>query len=406
VGQVDAIVVWLGLAGEVFQETPCLSYDENYVIYNNYITMRSLNTSQAAPMKIPRPKLGRSIAGLCVGLGLSRLLRVWRIHEACVLTFHSLHAGADANPGILDFGGHTCTSLFDRLCKHLGENYDVVHLSDIAKPNRNPLRRRVAITFDDGYESNYLLAAPILKKYGLPATVFLTTGFLDQEHMPWFIRYEHALGYTSADEIDISGQIFPLRSPTEKLNAYWFACGLYKAQKTQPAEALIDGLVSQLGVDPKFANLDPCIRPMSWAMARELQAGGLISLGGHTHTHPILSLCSPHHSAFEVRTCARRMAQELGHRERDFAYPNGRLTDFNEETIHQLSEARFTAAYTMQEGFVSNDSKTYAMPRYGSPEDGTYLEAVTSGTAKLLRAIKHRMSPPQQQRTGNEEALA
>jgi peptidoglycan/xylan/chitin deacetylase (PgdA/CDA1 family) len=49
-----------------------------------------------------------------------------------------------------------------------------------------PLRRELAITFDDGYEDNYLIAAPILKSMGLPATFFIATSFVGTESVAWW----------------------------------------------------------------------------------------------------------------------------------------------------------------------------------------------------------------------------
>jgi peptidoglycan/xylan/chitin deacetylase (PgdA/CDA1 family) len=55
-------------------------------------------------------------------------------------------------------------------------NYNVVKLEDAANLIREKQRiplRTVAITFDDGYKDNYIYAFPILRKYNLPATVFI-----------------------------------------------------------------------------------------------------------------------------------------------------------------------------------------------------------------------------------------
>lgn len=47
----------------------------------------------------------------------------------------------------------------------------------------------VLITFDDGYRSNYDYAFPILKRYGLKATIFVVTGTVNREmsppHLTW-----------------------------------------------------------------------------------------------------------------------------------------------------------------------------------------------------------------------------
>ena len=73
---------------------------------------------------------------------------------------------------------------FYRQMDYLRKNYAVVSLEDIlhfAEGLRDLKRKSVAITFDDGYSDNYLNAYPYFKKYGIPATIFVTTGYVGKE---------------------------------------------------------------------------------------------------------------------------------------------------------------------------------------------------------------------------------
>lgn len=337
---------------------------------------------------LPAGSLGTFAALFCAVSGLSALSRWRRPSDVCVLTFHGLLDDTESESGLLDEATHTRVSLFTELCEHLAEHYHVISARELIRARRARERlpeNSVVITFDDGYESNYKLAWPVLKRLKLPASIFLVSGYLDGEILPWFVRLEMALKRTTRTTV----KGLSLASSEARLEAYGNLCRQIKDLPWSEAMTLLESIENNLGVHLRPGDELPfALRPMTWDMAREMQSSGLIDLGGHTHTHPVLGRCSDAEAQLEIQQCAERIASELGEAPVTFAYPNGRPKDFSPEIIRMLQRTGFQGAFSMVDAFVSASPDLFALPRYGSPGSRLTLEAMVSGIAQRLRQLR------------------
>ncbi|MEN3939817.1 polysaccharide deacetylase family protein [Prosthecobacter sp. SYSU 5D2] len=301
------------------------------------------------------------------GLGRSQLAG-----EGAVLAFHGLRADA-VEAGVGDEALHLPVSTFRSLCEHLAGKYEVMKLQEmaewLARGEKLPAGA-VAITFDDGYASNHELGLPVLKEFGLPATIFLTTGFLDRDVPLWFQQVDLAMGKGAA--LDSGASL------SETL-------AHFKTLPDEEMRAALRRLLEKVPGMPLAEELPPVMRPMSWGQAREMQESGLVDFGGHTHTHPILARCTVEKQRREIMTCRERMRVELGTEPKLFAFPNGGADDFTEETLRLLAEAGFESAWTMMSGRASAAQPPLAMPRYGSPSSVWEAEATVSGAFELIK---------------------
>lgn len=96
---------------------------------------------------------------------------------------------------------HSTPSLdvFREHMEYIRKRYTIIALDDIAA-NRIP-KRSIAITFDDGFEDNYVNAYPVLKERGIPGTIFVTISCIGTENMVSWNQIKEM----SADNIDIGG---------------------------------------------------------------------------------------------------------------------------------------------------------------------------------------------------------
>lgn len=319
-----------------------------------------------------------------------------RAAEVTILAFHGLRERNDES-AVLDWSLHLPVETFRNICTMLAEDYHVISLAEFTAARAQGRRlpdNAVVITFDDGYASTYDLAFPILREYALPATVFVTTGFLDGDDLLWFQRVDLAFSRTRLENAvwQINRRALHLQFSTREQRRLSYAT-LIPELKLLPDTLLmseIDRLEEMLGMEaPKFVETLPRpMRPMTWDMAREMSSGGLVDIGGHTHTHPILARCDTIAMRAEITTCRERIDAETGVLPEAFAYPNGGPQDFTRETMLLVREAGFKTACTMVSGRIDNHSSPFQLPRYGTPESVLEAEATVSGAFETLKGWK------------------
>jgi peptidoglycan/xylan/chitin deacetylase (PgdA/CDA1 family) len=102
---------------------------------------------------------------------------------AVIVAFHRVHEAAGRDDGL-----SVNVEMFERHCRFFKRNFRVVRLADIVEKLERGQRfdGELAITFDDGYRDNFDHAAPVLEKYGLPATFFVVTQWMGSSVVPWW----------------------------------------------------------------------------------------------------------------------------------------------------------------------------------------------------------------------------
>lgn len=280
----------------------------------------------------------------------------WLIGSACrwsgllVLNYHRIGIqNAECDPDLYS----TSQEEFDRQLAHLKRHFEVIGGDDVASALAER-GRRILITFDDGYRDNYLAAFPVLKRHGLPATFFLATGFLDRPTVPWWDEIHMLLARSSGGLIhELDGAEYEFRPEVDDHVAV--ARRVIRHFKLIPTTATaeyLDNLASGLGVSrvsPNEANG----MWMTWDMAREMKAAGM-GFGGHSASHPVMSMCAVERQKWEIEQCRDRIASELGQIPTLFSYPVGGPNRFTSETTDLVRAAGFQFAFTFSRGWVNN----------------------------------------------------
>jgi peptidoglycan/xylan/chitin deacetylase (PgdA/CDA1 family) len=127
-------------------------------------------------------KLFKDVVGrLLVFFGLHRrLLR----GNAIVVAFHSI------TPEFSDGALRCSVRDFERYCAFFSKHLDVVPLTRLVEQlaTHEPIAGELSVTFDDGYVDNAELALPVLTRWSLPATFFVTSGFIETQTQTFWDR--------------------------------------------------------------------------------------------------------------------------------------------------------------------------------------------------------------------------
>jgi peptidoglycan/xylan/chitin deacetylase (PgdA/CDA1 family) len=335
-------------------------------------------------------------------LRADRLTRLAHRHKAIVLAYHGFTDRA-THPGIENSQGkHLPVEAFRSQLAYLQRHYRVLPLETLiaAFETGAPLpARSLAITIDDGYRSNYTLAYPVLREYGLPATIFLTTGFLDEGDLQWSDRIEHALNRTTESrlELTIGRDTFVARldDMRERLACDRRLRTLLKVVPQETRGAIVDDLEQRLGQRLRDAADAPAIyQPLAWAEVREMQQSGLMTFGSHTVSHFILTRCDPARAKDELARSRHRIETETGVPCRLFCYPNGQVGCFDAATRAMLLEAGYTGGLTTVYGMNDRRSDVLALKRLYANKPGMARFALTvSGVMGVLDGVERAALP-------------
>ncbi len=217
----------------------------------------------------------------------------------------------------------------------------------------------VCVTFDDGYADNEIHAMPVLKKYGIPATVFVSTGFLNGGRMWNDSVIEVVRNYR--DEVldlrELDLESYTLRSTEQRLDAVDRILRQIKHFDPQERIALVNEI-------QKHGQQLPDDLMMSDAQVQSLAHNG-VTIGAHTVNHPILSSICSDSARSEILDSKRYLETLLQESVDVFAYPNGRPElDYNVEHRNLVSELGFKAAVSTHWGVSTSQSDRYQLPRF------------------------------------------
>ena len=306
--------------------------------------------------------------GLTSGLvRLQFLIRIGRPDTFRILNYHRVNDFKD--PFTID---SVSVTDFDNQMRYLSKNYHVLSLNDIYDrvSHHIPLPNQcLAITFDDGYADNYDFAWPILKKYDLPATIFLTAGCIDGQVPLWFDQVLSAFKTTAIKKFEcpVTGTVFDIQTREQKLYTAHVMLEQLKQKDIDHRNKIAADILHELGIS-KTDKLHNTSTLLTWPQVKKMSVNN-ISFGSHTMTHPILACLTEEDLEWELAASMKLISENISKKVPFLAYPNGKNKDFTENAVQAVRQAGYKAALTTEPDTNTLSSDPFTWGRYKPWQD-------------------------------------
>jgi peptidoglycan/xylan/chitin deacetylase (PgdA/CDA1 family) len=310
----------------------------------------------------------------------SRLKRRF-VGRAAILMYHRI-ADLPTDPQLLA----VTAQHFSEHLEVIRSRYCPIRLGELAgllEKGRVP-RRAIVVTMDDGYADNLHAACPLLERHGVPATIFVASGYVGSARQFWWDELESMvlrpgslpprLHFTAGGRsrrydvgMDRYGDddyarhrawhVECAEDPTARHGLYR---RLYHDLYPLPAEervVALDELRACTGPRGAAGSGD---HPLTVDELIELGRSPLVDIGAHSVTHVVLPLLPPPAQRREIRESRRQLEQFLGRPVTTFGYPHGCVTH---ETAQFVQQAGFTCASGSETDVVTRRSDRYRLPR-------------------------------------------
>lgn len=298
--------------------------------------------------------------------GCARFAEWWRAGEGVILRFEHVRP---PKPGRFQplRRSEIAPDRFERMLRALRRwRYDIIAIGELAERLRRPgarPRRFVCITFDIGYRDFLEQAWPILKRQGVPVTLYVPANFADRLGELWWLALEEIVARNDRIGLFIEGREHRLECsrPADKEQAFEFLCATLRAMPPAECSATIRDLCGRYGVDLQAISAQAVV---SWPEIARIASDPLLTIGSATLSYPVLSGLDRQTCERELRMGRAVVESAIGQRAPDLAYPYGTPDTFGRREMLLASELGFASAVTAEPGVITAaNAEVMILPR-------------------------------------------
>lgn len=269
------------------------------------------------------------------------------------------------------------------LARELG--WEIVSLDEVPDRLARGKGRFLALTFDDGYRDNRDHALPVLRRHGVPWTMFVTTDYASGRGSLWWLELEEAI--RASERVSLHGREHAAGTPAEKAAAFRALYAGLRAGAEKDLRAATAALCDRAGFDRAALAGRLCL---SWDELRSLSASEpALTVGAHTLSHPMLAKGDEAEARREIAASRSEIGERIGRPVRHLAYPVGDPASAGPREFALARQAGYATAVTTRPGhlFPAHAAHLAALPRLsvnGQFQTGAAMRALLSGVPFLL----------------------
>ena len=289
--------------------------------------------------------------------GIFSVTRALSARMARILMYHNFSGSQGNDPDALNVEG------LYRQFTYLRQHFQVIPLLQLAEQvssGRKLDRNLVALTIDDGRRSCYEFLFPLLKEFKFSATFFVVSSFIRGEDWIWTDKVIWLSEQPKPPEGLVRGKLDGVFKSLNRMRP---------EERNARVEAMAKSIDASIPASAP-AKYQPC----SWSELGEMADSGLMEIGSHTLTHPILSSISDEESWNELTRSKTQIEEGIGRRVNCFCYPNGMPGDYRPSQVQQVEQAGYACSVIAEFGMVHRSGDRYRLPRIGVARKSSILE--------------------------------
>lgn len=291
--------------------------------------------------------------------------------------------GVDINPDSKVEPECINKSDFIKQIDYLRKYYEIISIEEFEKRllNNSFTSREIVLTFDDGYANNLYVVEPILNKYNLPYTVFISTEHIATgQYYPTSVNRIIVKG-AGLKKISLPSQniSFSIETENDINNTVVSISNFLKTLTLKRVREITNDLINNVSKD-KWLELQEkynSVRPMNWDEVIELSNRKNVTIGSHCKYH----ICC--HDNQDLEEIERQIVEskqiiedKLKIECNYFAYPNGDYTNSSNAIVRQAGYKMGFSTKKISKISIDNDLK--AIPRIVVPQEINTFKIFTS----------------------------